>query len=219
MAVGVGATEVEEDTALIAVPLRVSSDNDATGEAVQALRERVGSTEGEGAGLQVAVTGGAAFSADISSVFEGVDTTLLAITGSIVLVLLVLIYRSPIFWAVPFFVVLLTEAATRGAGYLIGQAGLTITGQGTGILIVLVFGAATDYALLLVARYREELERQEDTHAAMRTALRSAGPAILASGGTVVAALLTLLLARVGGTQAIGPLGAGGVALADDCSA
>ena len=214
MAVEVGPKEVEEDTALIAVPLRVSSDNDATGEAVEALRERVGSTEGEGAGLQVAVTGGAAFSADISSVFEGVDTTLLAITGSIVLILLVLIYRSPIFWAVPFFVVLLTEAATRGAGYLIGQAGLTITGQGTGILIVLVFGAATDYALLLVARYREELERQEDTHAAMRTALRSAGPAILASGGTVVAALLTLLLARVGGTQAIGPLGAAGVALA-----
>jgi RND superfamily putative drug exporter len=192
----------------------VSSDNDATADAVEALRERVGSTKGEGAGLRIAVTGGAAFSADISSVFEGVDTTLLAITGSIVLALLVLIYRSPIFWAVPFFVVLLTEAATRGAGYLIGQAGLTITGQGTGILIVLVFGAATDYALLLVARYREELERQEDTHAAMWTALRSAGPAILASGGTVVAALLTLLLARVGGTQAIGPLGAGGVALA-----
>jgi len=140
--------------------------------------------------------------------------TLLAITGSIVLILLVLIYRSPIFWAIPFFVVILTESATRGAGYLLGSAGLTITGQGTGILIVLVFGAATDYALLLVARYREELERADDTHVAMRTALRSAAPAILASGGTVVAALLTLLLARVGGTQAIGPLGAAGVALA-----
>ena len=77
---------------------------------------------------------------------------------------------------------MLTEAATRGAGYLIGQAGLTITGQGTGILIVLVFGAATDYALLLVARYREELEREQNTHVAMRTALRSAAPPILARG-------------------------------------
>jgi putative drug exporter of the RND superfamily len=214
LVVRVGRPQTERDTAILTIALRETSDNDATGEAVDALRMRVGSTEGKGAGLQIAVTGGAAFSADISSVFEGVDTTLLAITGSIVLILLVLIYRSPIFWAVPFFVVVLTEAATRGAGYLIGQAGLTITGQGTGILIVLVFGAATDYALLLVARYREELEREQDTHAAMRTALRSAGPAILASGGTVVVALLTLLLARVGGTQAIGPLGAGGVALA-----
>ena len=163
LAVGVGATEVEEDTALIAVPLRVSSDNDATGEAVQALRERVVSTEGEGAGLQVAVTGGAAFSADISSVFEGVDTTLLAITGSIVLVLLVLIYRSPIFWVDP----VLRRPAHRGRpravpATCIGQAGVTITGQGTGILIVLVFGTGTDYALLLVARYREELARHED---------------------------------------------------------
>ena len=213
LAVGVGEPEFTREAALLTVPLRDTGD-DATDEAVASLRERVGSTEGRGDGLQIAVTGGAAFSADISGVFEGVDVTLLAITGSIVLILLVLIYRSPIFWAIPFFVVILTESATRGAGYLLGSAGLTITGQGTGILIVLVFGAATDYALLLVARYREELEREEDTHVAMGTALRRAAPAILASGGTVVAALLTLLLARVGGTQAIGPLGAAGVALA-----
>jgi RND superfamily putative drug exporter len=213
LALGVGEAEFARDAALLTVPLRDTGD-DATDEAVATLRERVGSNEGRGDGLQIAVTGGAAFSADISGVFEGVDVTLLAITGSIVLILLVLIYRSPIFWVIPFFVVVLTESATRGAGYLLGSAGLTVTGQGTGILIVLVFGAATDYALLLVARYREELEREADTHVAMRTALRSAAPAILASGGTVVVALLTLLLARVGGTQAIGPLGAAGVALA-----
>jgi RND superfamily putative drug exporter len=213
LAVAVGEPQFSRDAALLTIPLRDTGD-DATDEAVESLRERVGSTEGQGDGLQIAVTGGAAFSADISGVFEGVDVTLLAITGSIVLLLLVLIYRSPIFWAIPFFIVVLTEAATRGAGYLLGSAGLTVTGQGTGILIVLVFGAATDYALLLVARYREELEREEDTHAAMRTALRRAAPAILASGGTVVAALLTLLLAQVGGTQAIGPLAAAGVALA-----
>ena len=213
LAVGVGEPEFAREAALLTVPLRDTGD-DATDEAVASLRERVGSTEARGDGLQIAVTGGAAFSADISGVFEGVDVTLLAITGSIVLILLVLIYRSPIFWAIPFFVVILTESATRGAGYLLGSAGLTITGQSSGILIVLVFGAATDYALLLVARYREELEREDDTHVAMGTALRSAAPAILASGGTVVAALLTLVLARVGGTQAIGPLGAAGVALA-----
>ena len=213
LAVGVGEPEFTREAALLTVPLRDTGD-DATDEAVASLRERVGSTEGRGGGLQIAVTGGAAFSADISGVFDGLDVTLLAITGSIVLILLVLIYRSPIFWAIPFFVVILTESATRGAAYLLGSAGLTVTGQGSGILTVLVFGAATDYALLLVARYREELEREDDTHVAMRSALRSTAPAILASGGTVVAALLTLLLARVGGTQAIGPLGAAGVALA-----
>ena len=213
LAVGVGEPEFTREGALLTVPLRDTGD-DATDEAVASLRERISSTEGRGNGLQIAVTGGAAFSADISGVFEGLDVTLLAITGSIVLLLLVLIYRSPIFWAIPFFVVILTESATRGAAYLLGSAGLTVTGQGSGILTVLVFGAATDYALLLVARYREELEREKDTHVAMRTALRSTAPAILASGGTVVAALLTLLLARVGGTQAIGPLGAAGVALA-----
>ena len=213
LAVGVGKPEFTRNAALLTIPLRDTGD-DATDEAVSSLRERVGSNGGRGDGLQIAVTGGAAFSADISGVFEGLDVTLLAITGSIVLILLVLIYRSPIFWAIPFFVVILTESATRGTGYLLGSAGLTVTGQGSGILTVLVFGAATDYALLLVARYREELEREDDTHLAMRTALRNAAPAILASGGTVVAALLTLLLARVGGTQSIGPLGAAGVALA-----
>ena len=87
---------------------------------------------------------------------------------------------------------LLAEGASRGLGYLLAEAGVTINGQSGGILPVLVFGAGTDYALLLVSRYREELRRHEDKHEAMAIALRSAGPAILASGLTVIAALLTL---------------------------
>ncbi len=130
------------------------------------------------------------------------------------LVLLILIYRSPIFWLVPFFTVLLTEGASRGMAALLGEAGLTINGQNAGILSVLVFGAATDYALLLVARYREELRREQDAGTAMAAALRGAAPAILASGGTVIAGLLTLVLADVDSTASIGPLGAVGVALA-----
>ena len=97
-------------------------------------------------------------------------------TALIVLILLVIIYRSPIFWAIPFFTVLLAESAARGFGYLIAEAGVTINGQSGGILPVLVFGAGTDYALLLVSRYREELRRHEDKHEAMRVALRTAGP-------------------------------------------
>jgi RND superfamily putative drug exporter len=115
---------------------------------------------------------------------------------------------------IPFFTVLLAESAARGFGYLIAEAGVTVNGQSGGILPVLVFGAGTDYALLLVSRYREELRRHEDKHVAMRIALRSAGPAILASGLTVIAALLTLSIAEVNGTAGLGPIGAMGVGLA-----
>lgn len=198
--------------ALVAVPLADPGDEAAVAEAVEELRERLGPVTSID-GLDVAVTGGAAFTADLNSVFEGLDGLLLAATGTLVLVLLILIYRSPIFWIIPFVTVLFAEGASRGAGYLLGSAGLTVTGQSSGILSVLVFGAATDYALLIVSRYREELRRHDDAHAAMAAALRGTAPAILASGGTVVAGLLTLSLADVGSTQAIGPLGAAGVAI------
>jgi putative drug exporter of the RND superfamily len=147
-------------------------------------------------------------------VFANINGSLLLVAALIVLVLLIAIYRSPIFWIIPFFTVLLAEGASRGLGYLLAEAGVTINGQTGGILPVLVFGAGTDYALLLVSRYREELRRHEDKHEAMAIALRSAGPAILASGLTVIAALLTLSIAEVNGTAGLGPIGAMGVALA-----
>ncbi len=92
------------------------------------------------------------------------------------LLLLVAIYRSPIFWAIPFFTVLLAETSARGFGYLLAEAGVTINGQSGGILPVLVFGAGTDYALLMVSRYREELRRHADKHDAMRVTLRARAP-------------------------------------------
>lgn len=198
--------------ASVFVPIRAAGGSDAVDEAVGDLRAALEPARGDG--LQTAVTGAAGFSTDFGAAFEGLDTRLLAITGGLVLFLLVLIYRSPIFWVVPFFTVLIAEGASRGAGALLGQAGLTIDGQSSGILSVLVFGAATDYALLLVARYREELGRERDRHVAMAQALRGAAPAIIASGGTVVLGLLTLLAASVSSTRAIGPLGAAGVAIA-----
>ena len=199
-------------TAIAFVPIRAPGGSDEVKQTVEELRERLAAEREPG--LETAVTGAAGFSTDLSAVFQGLDTRLLAITGTLVLLLLVLIYRSPVFWIVPFFTVLIAEGAARGAGALLGEAGLAIDGQSSGILSVLVFGAATDYALLLVARYREELHREQDTHAAMRVALRGAAPAILASGGTVVLGLLTLLAASVSSTRAIGPLGAAGVAIA-----
>ena len=125
-----------------------------------------------------------------------------------------LIYRSPIFWAIPLITVLFAEVLSRGIGYWLAKAGVTINGQTSGVLSVLVFGVGTDYALLLVARYREELRRHEDKHEAVRIALRRAGPAVFASGMTVIAALLCLSLAEVNGTAGLGPVGAFGVGLA-----
>ena len=165
-------------------------------------------------GLTVKVTGAAGYGADAIKVFGNINGTLLGVTALVVLILLIIIYRSPIFWAIPFFTVLLAESSARGFGYLIAEAGVTINGQSGGILPVLVFGAGTDYALLLVSRYREELRRHEDKHEAMRVALRTAGPAILASGLTVILALLTLSLAEVNGTAGLGPIGAMGVGIA-----
>jgi putative drug exporter of the RND superfamily len=179
--------------------------------AVQSIRDRIGEPD---AGLEVRLTGAAGFSLDSIKVFGGINGTLLYAAAAIVLVLLILIYRSPIFWVIPFFSVVLAEGASRGAGYLLAEAGVIINGQTGGILPVLVFGAGTDYALLLVSRYREELRRHEDKHDAMRVALRGAGPAILASGLTVIAALLTLSVAEVNSTAGLGPVGAMGVALA-----
>ena len=179
--------------------------------AVQEIADRAGESSD---GLEVKLTGAAGYSLDAIKVFGGVNGPLLLAAASIVLVLLIAIYRSPIFWIIPFFSVVLAEAASRGAGYVLGEAGLTINGQTGGILPVLVFGAGTDYALLLVSRYREELRRHEDKHEAVAIAMKSAGPAIIASGGTVIAALLCLSLADVNSTAGLGPVGAVGVVLA-----
>src|SRR5215213_6648558 len=197
--------------ALFSMPIRATGDSTRFENGMDDIRGRV---SGEQGGLTVKVTGAAGYGADAVKVFGNINGTLLGVTALIVLILLVAIYRSPIFWAIPFFTVLLAESAARGFGYLIAEAGVTINGQSGGILPVLVFGAGTDYALLLVSRYREELRRHDDVHDAMRAALRSAGPAIFASGLTVIAALLTLSLAEVNGTAGLGPIGAVGIALA-----
>lgn len=198
--------------AILVVPIESQGDEEILIGAVEDVREIVGSAAT--GGLEVRVTGPAGFSADATKVFEGVNTTLLYATATLVLVLLIIIYRSPIFWLLPLLSVLFAEFVVRGLGYLMADAGLVINGQTGGILLVLVFGAGTDYALLLTARYREELRRVEDKHEAMRIAVRQGGPAILASSGTVVAALLCLTLADVNSIAGLGPVGAMGVAVA-----
>jgi RND superfamily putative drug exporter len=166
------------------------------------------------AGLEARITGGAGFSADAIEVFEGINGTLLLAALSLVIFLLIVIYRSPMFFLIPLISVIFAEFLSRSLGYGLTELGVTVNGQSSSIMSVLVLGAGTDYALLLVSRYREELHHTVDKHEAMKTALASAGPAIFASAATVIAALFCLLLAKVNGTAGLGPIAAMGIACA-----
>ncbi len=199
--------------ALVVTQVRdTGGDGDDFLDSVNEIRDRAHDLRADG--VQVEVTGAAGYGADAIEVFGDINGQLLLAAGGLVLFLLILIYRSPIFWTIPFFTVLFAEISSRGFGYLLAEAGVTINGQSGAILPVLVFGAGTDYALLLVSRYREELRRHDSEHQAMQIALRTAGPAIVFSALTVMAALLVLLLAEVNGTAGLGPIGAMGILLA-----
>ena len=165
-------------------------------------------------GLSMLVTGPVGFSADSSEAFSGIDGKLLYSALTVVIFILLLTYRSPILWLIP--------VVSAGTALFVAQAviyflakddTLTVNAQSSGILTVIVFGAGTDYALLLVARYREELRRHEDRHEAMAFALHRAGPAIFASGATVIAGMLCLLFATMNSTKGLGPVAAIGVAV------
>ncbi len=168
-----------------------------------------------GAGLSGYVTGAAGLLADSVGAFHGIDGILLVVTALVVIVLLLLIYRSPLLWLVPLLGVVAAVGLSQWAVYqLATRAGVVVSGESGGILTVLVFGAGTDYALLLTARYREELRRHEDHHEAMVAALLRASPAILASASTVVLGLLCLLAAELNSESGLGPIGAVGIASA-----
>ncbi|OBH03287.1 hypothetical protein A5696_07375 [Mycobacterium sp. E2699] len=165
--------------------------------------------------LRSHVTGGPAFGADIANAFTDANVTLLAVTASVVALLLIATYRSPVLWLVPLLVLGFADrvAAAVGTG-VAALTGLSFDGATSGITSVLVFGAGTNYALLLISRYRQELSRLPAHRDALRRAVRAAGPAIVASNATVVLALLTLLLAVTPSTRSLGALAACGLVVA-----
>jgi RND superfamily putative drug exporter len=180
--------------------------------AVAAIRGIVPSPDGDAAGLRAYVTGEAGFEADRSEAVQGIDETLLAVTVAVLLLLLLVIYRSPLVAVVPLVVVGIAYVVAAGLIYALVYAGLTeASGQSTAILIVLMFGAGTDYCLLIVARFRDELHRTADVGEAMRSATVRTGPAILSAGGIVVAGMLVLALADFNATREMGPILALGV--------
>ena len=169
----------------------------------------------ESAGLNVHVTGAGGQAADSSEAFAGLDSTLLFSTVIVVVLILLVTYRSPLLWLLPVVSAGVALTVAQGVVYFLAKdGGLTVNGQSQGILTVLVFGAGTDYALLLVARYREELRRHENRHEAMAFALHRAAPAIIASAATVILGMICLLLAEMNSTSGLGPVSAVGVGVA-----
>ena len=168
----------------------------------------------EANGLASHVTGQLGYAADNATQFKGLTSTLLYAALAVVIVILLISYRSPVLWLLPVISSVVALITADAVVYLLAEhAGLTVNQESAAILDVLVFGASTDYALLIVARYREEFRRHDRRHAAMATALRRAGPAIIASGSTVIIALLVLSFAQLNSTKSLGPVLAIGVAV------
>ncbi len=205
---------VAEDgsAAFVVVPVTAASATD-TVDRVDELRATLADAVPDGVTAQV--TGPAGIQADLAKVFDGANTRLLLATASVVAVLLVLTYRSPVLWLVPLLVV---GIADRLAAVLATQAmaalGVAWNESTVGILSVLVFGAGTNYALLLISRYRDELGRHASRHEAMSLALRRTVEPVLASATTVVLGLLTLLLSLTPSTRGLGLACAIGIVVA-----
>jgi putative drug exporter of the RND superfamily len=197
--------------ALFTANITAPANNQASADtaAVQAIRAAVGGAASRaGDGLQVAVTGSAAVKADTGSPTQ----TLLELTALVIVALVFfVVYRSPLLWFFPLLGAVAAIQVAQAGAHGLANAGLTVSPLSSSILIVLVFGAASDYALLLIHRYREELCRHAATEDAMAAALRRTLPTLLASSGTVTTAMICLLAAQSASLHGLGPVGAVGI--------
>ncbi|MFC0030532.1 MMPL family transporter [Micromonospora chaiyaphumensis] len=201
------------DGRALLLSLPVSLDDERRAEAVDGLKDRL--ADGAPPGLRTALTGDAAAEHDVFDAFSGMDGALLLATALTVALLLLVTYRSPVLWLIPLVAVAVANQLAGAVVYLLARhAGLAVDFQSQTILTVLVFGVGVDYALLLIARYREELRRHADRHAAMAAALRRSAGAVCASAATVAIGLLCLLAADLPATRGLGPVGAVGIAAA-----
>lgn len=206
-----GPVPSEDGRAVVIItPITVAGSNVETGEVIKDMRSEIAEVSPEG--LELQVTGGPAFGADVAAAFDGADYALLAVTVAIVAVLLIATYRSPVLFLIPLVVVALADGL---AGRVTAAAGSAFGFEfDAGIISVLVFGAGTNYALLLISRYREELQQTDDDRLALNRAWRGTVGAILASNITVVLALLTLVFAVIPMTRGLGVPSALGLLIA-----
>jgi RND superfamily putative drug exporter len=199
---GVGPISKDGEAALLVLAID-AEDRGAVVSGVEQIRRYL--REHERPGLRAFVTGPGGIAADLERVAEDAGRTLLIATLGLVLLLLLAVYRAPILALLPLLVVGLAYLVAIGLAYLLIEADwIVVNAEGTMLLLVLVFGAGTDYSLLLVHRYREEQD--------LAAAVRETRPAIAASGGTVIAAMLVLLIADLESTHWLGPVLAIGIA-------
>jgi RND superfamily putative drug exporter len=207
------AAVASKDGRTLIVPVSVAESAGKPEDVVKAVRDRLATDRP--AGLTIDVGGPGAAQGDAKEVFASIDGTLLLSTAGIVALLLILTYRSPFLWLVPLAVVGVAAGTAMALVYGMVQAfGLTVSDMSSSVMTVLIFGAGTDYALLLISRYRDELRRVPEPYEAMRAALRGVGPAVLTSAATVVAGLLCLLAADLNSSRGLGPVGAVGIVCA-----
>ncbi|WP_312882001.1 MMPL family transporter [Actinomadura alba] len=203
-----------DNSVILGTVLMTDDSTPAIEQAVAAIREVVPPAAGDESGLRAFVTGRAGFEADRSAAVKGINETLLTVTVVMLLLLLLATYRSPLVALVPLTVVALAYLVSAGLAYGLVAVGLTeVSGQTTAILIVLMFGAGTDYCLLIVARFRDELRRARDVEEAMVAAAQRTAPAIFSAGAIVVGAMLVLAIADFNATREMGPILALGVAI------
>ena len=202
----------DRSAALVVVPVD-AADATQTAEVVADLRTQVRADLPDG--LTAQVTGPAAIQADLAAVFDGANLRLLAATAAVVAFLLIVTYRSPVLWLVPLTVVgVADQLAATIATRTLAAVDIPWDESTVGILSVLVFGAGTNYALLLISRYRDELRVREDRREAMAHALTRTAEAVLASATTVVLGLLALLLSAFPATRGLGLACAVGIVVA-----
>lgn len=199
--------------AIVSIPVSAHLSGSALNDDISTLRNSAAA--GLPDDLDARLTGGPAFAADIGNSMRNANVALLAVTASVVAVLLMVTYRSPVLWLVPLAVIGFADRLSTSVGSAVSRfTGLTFDGATSGITSVLVFGAGTNYALLLISRYREELNRTDDHRVALRTAVARAGPAVVASNATVVLALFTLVFAVAPATHSLGVQAASGLLVA-----
>jgi RND superfamily putative drug exporter len=211
IAKGVGPLSRDGEAALVVLAID-AAERGAIVEGVQTIRQYL--EEHRVSGVSAYVTGPGGIAADLEQVADEAGKTLLIATLGLVLILLLVVYRAPLLALLPLLTVGAAYMVAIGIAYLLIDAGaITVNTEGTFLLLVLVFGAGTDYSLLLVHRYREELRSGKRSAEALPTALGESVPAIAASGGTVIAAMLVLLVADLQSTHWLGPILAIGIAV------
>lgn len=202
----------DDSAALAAVPLDASTEKERT-EAVKNLRAALAESTPDG--VNALVTGPDAVTADLDAVFDGANVTLLGATVAVVALLLIITYRSPVLFLIPLLVVGVADRlASVVATHVMVGLDVAFGPATTSILSILVFGAGTDYALLLISRYRSELANHESRFDAMTVALRRTAEAVLTSAVTVILGVLTLVLSLTPATRALGVASAIGIAVA-----